>query len=222
MHPSNSEAPARGVLDALERMAPRGVLSAAAAVGSANSPSLRRACEHRLGRALAGDLLVQLGCQSREVGRGANNEPLWPEGVCGSISHSGEVCVAVLAPSSVLGGIGVDVEVVADVERALWPSFATEAELARIRSLPVERQAGAAAALFSAKEAAYKCVFPMDGEFLEFHEVELDLDLGIRSFHVTFGPERSPSLSSLAGSFELTGSTVVTLATVAGQVRHFS
>src|SRR5690606_10062443 len=41
--------------------------------------------------------------------------------------------------------------------------------------------------VFSAKEAVFKCLFPMYGEELEFHDVQLDIDLarGMFSAHVS-------------------------------------
>lgn len=214
-HPSQAR-------DSLQRLAPEGVLVAAAEIASTNDPALRRLREHKLGRTLAAGLLDRHGAAAVGVGRGTNNEPRWPEGFCGSISHAGGLCVVAVAPLSAARSIGVDLELVADVDRELWPSLATARELARIEALDASQRGRGAAALFSAKEAAYKCVFPLDGVFLEFHDVELELDLGARAFRVLSGPSRSPSLSGLTGSFEFVGPFVVTLVSLTGQFRHFS
>jgi 4'-phosphopantetheinyl transferase EntD len=58
----------------------------------------------------------------------------------------------------------------------VWPDICTPAELDWVGSLPADSHQEAAALIFSAKEAFYKCQFPVFGRELDFQEVELGLD----------------------------------------------
>src|SRR5207244_6786257 len=63
------------------------------------------------GRAAAREALARLGHVGDEpIGRGAGGEPLWPEGIVGAISHSGELAVAVVGRRTDFAGIGIDLE----------------------------------------------------------------------------------------------------------------
>lgn len=127
--------------------------------------ALRRA-ERRLGRLLAARALERLGVEDREVGRGVSGEPLWPEGVVGSIAHTGgRVLVAVGRAADGVVAVGVDVERTRPVD----------ARLLRRVLAPGEAPPACAGALgtFCAKEAVYKAQFPATGRFLGFADVRL-------------------------------------------------
>ena len=106
---------------------------------------------------------------------GAEREPLWPEGIVGSITHSGTFCGAVLARSSLLLGLGVDVEERTAVRKDLWRAIATADELAWLRQLPADRAQTMAAVIFSAKESFFKCQFPLTRQWLGFAHVSVQV-----------------------------------------------
>ena len=62
-----------------------------------------------LGRKTALLALMKIGL-SAPVLRGNSDEPLWPKGVVGSISHSGEFAICVVTNSKSIQGIGIDLE----------------------------------------------------------------------------------------------------------------
>lgn len=68
-----------------------------------------RRAEHLAGRLSANWALAGLG-NVASVGRGLDGAPIWPAGVVGSISHSRDVAIAVVAPSTLFDSIGIDVE----------------------------------------------------------------------------------------------------------------
>ena len=136
-----------------------------------------RAAERRrrlfaLGRAAARDALAELGIAAVAIGRGAAGEPLWPPGIVGAISHNAAVAVAVVGRRTDYLGLGVDVEERGRglSERAMRmvcrPSEAAWVDDGGFRS---ERLL----MLFSAKEAVFKAVFPVERVWLGFGDAEL-------------------------------------------------
>jgi 4'-phosphopantetheinyl transferase EntD len=136
-----------------------------------------RAVEERralfaLGRASAREALRDLNAEEPvAIPKGSGGEPVWPEGIVGSITHTREVAVAVVSRRTEYAGLGVDVE---DLGRG--PS----ARAARLICRPSEMEwvnpeAGTErlALLFSAKEAVFKALYPIEGVWLGFADAEL-------------------------------------------------
>jgi 4'-phosphopantetheinyl transferase EntD len=124
-----------------------------------------------LGRAAARDALRELGIQDVGVRRGSRGEPVWPSGVVGAISHSQDVAVALVGRAVDYAGLGIDVE-----EPARGPT----ARAARLVCRPAEMawadpEAGTErlTMLFSAKEAVFKALFPIEHVWLGFGDAEL-------------------------------------------------
>ena len=158
--------------------------AAAAALGLALPASLAGAVPGRQAEFLAGRW-----CARSALGRaglhppaapaiGPERAPEWPAGYVGAISHSQGEAWAVVAPDSVLRGIGID------LERALEAAAARELEpvlRAPGEPLPVVTGTGGdawtdaqrLALLFSAKESLYKCVAPLGGSALGFADARL-------------------------------------------------
>jgi len=104
----------------------------------------------------------------RRVGMG----PLWPPGVVGSISHSENHAVAVLASSASFAGLGVDIEPAVPLPVEIWNFVALPHEREFLDCDSIQSRV-----LFCAKEAAYKAVHPIDGRFLEMHDIAVDPSL---------------------------------------------
>ncbi len=132
--------------------------------------------EFIFGRMLAQRCLVDLGQSPTPIGCGVDREPLWPNGVVGSITHTGSfTAVAVWLPSvgQDSAGIGIDAEHCGRLKKEIWPTVFTAPEIAKLeQESPVERDL-AATCMFSAKEAVYKAQFPLTRRFIEFDEVAL-------------------------------------------------
>ena len=126
-----------------------------------------------LGRAAARLALRQLGLDGPPpVLRGNAGEPIWPDGISGSISHCHPWSVAVVARPSGPIAIGIDLE-----------------SLDRFRDLDIipivcrnpEREwvcgdgdcRERLAMIFSAKEAIYKSLYPLHRRYIDFAEIEL-------------------------------------------------
>ncbi len=93
----------------------------------------------------------------------------------GSISHSSECCIAVVALKSQWTSVGVDIEVDERAEPALWPSICTAAELKAVSQLAPALTTSWVTRIFSAKEAYFKWQYPSTQEMLDFQDVEIQL-----------------------------------------------
>lgn len=125
------------------------------------------------GRSAAHAALAELDRDVGSILPGPMREPVWPEGILGSLSHAGEVAVAVAAPTDRTVGIGVDVEVARPAPE-LWDQVPRPAERRWLRAIPDPvRRERALMSLFSAKEAVYKAFFPRVGHYFGFSAAEL-------------------------------------------------
>jgi 4'-phosphopantetheinyl transferase EntD len=148
--------------------------------------ALGRAVEKRrrefiTGRACAREALARLGLPPAPIGSGSHGEPLWPAGVVGSITHCEGYRACAVARASDLCAIGIDAEPDAPLPPGMWET------VAHGRERELETGAGAAQPhldrlLFSIKEAIYKAWFPATGVSLGFEDVEVSIDVPIRSF----------------------------------------
>jgi 4'-phosphopantetheinyl transferase EntD len=138
------------------------------------SVSPTRADGFRLGRHAAHLALANLDLRPRPILRGAGGEPIWPAGVVGSISHSGDRAIAVVALSSTSAGIGVDME---DRDRyfaGLEAEIASSEELAALEAIDPAGKISATLETFSAKESIYKAHYPQVRRFFGFDAARIE------------------------------------------------
>lgn len=132
----------------------------------------RKQIEFTSGRAAAHLALREIGFLSPSpVLRGQKGEPLWPEGVMGSITHCYPWSVAVAIRYPNLFATGVDLETTermkgADISELVCGS----AELEWLRSGNLNERL---TMIFSAKEAIYKAFYPLCQRYIDFKDVEL-------------------------------------------------
>jgi 4'-phosphopantetheinyl transferase EntD len=143
---------------------------------SAETATVSRAVDKRrrefaTGRVLARSLLARLGFHG-PVPREEDGTPRWPDGIVGSISHSNTLCVVAVARQAEVAAIGIDTEPVSGIPEELWPRICTPQELTQIAAVPDALRGLWVKAIFCAKEAAYKCQYPLTQRFLDFQEVE--------------------------------------------------
>jgi 4'-phosphopantetheinyl transferase EntD len=140
--------------------------------------SAGRLCEYTTGRLLARDLLRRLGLQDPVVTRYPDRSPRWPSGFVGSIAHCDRRCIVAVARKEDFASVGIDIEPADELESELFDTIATEHELRRLEVLPGHERGLEARRLFTAKEAAYKCAYPLLGAFLDFHDVSVEFSAG--------------------------------------------
>lgn len=150
----------------------------------------KRKSEFALGRAAARQALAELGFREPPpVLRGAGREPLWPEGIVGSITHCGSCAIAVVGKREHVKALGIDLENVERVSHEEIARFICD-ETERRWVFGGENGRLRLAMLFSAKESIYKALYPLEQRFFDFHAVTL-----------TWLPERGQFVGTLSSEF---------------------
>lgn len=153
--------------------------------GAVNS----RRREFAAGRAAARAALKYFGMEGVSVPTRQDRVPIWPNGFIGSISHSAGTAVAVVAREAEIATLGIDIERSNAVEEDIWAQVLSPNEMIWVKSRPAKDRLRWATIFFCAKEAFYKAQFTKTGAWLEFSDVEVELDDNDRSFMVrTFQP----------------------------------
>mgnify|MGYP000209319983 CR=1 FL=1 len=176
------DTPERQIDDALRSNLVPGAVSALRAVSddalAALPPGIvpqaavaQRKREFAAGRLAAADAIETLGGARTYPATGRYREPVWPAGIVGSISHTRSIAVAIAGTSPGFTGLGVDIEPVQAMDDAVRAQLVSGSEIeawaGRLddQVLPV--------AVFSYKEALYKCIFPRVRRFVDFLEVSV-------------------------------------------------
>ncbi|MPY95201.1 MAG: 4'-phosphopantetheinyl transferase superfamily protein [Acidimicrobiia bacterium] len=157
----------------------------AAAVAAAGP---RRRGEFAAGRQCAHAALASWGMAPAPLLARHDRAPAWPAGVFGSITHTENYALAVVARPLDAGrragggaeedrvgtavGVGVDAERTGRLSPDLYPVVFTAAERSWLGRTTAARRAEAATAAFSAKEAFYKAQHPWTGSWVGFADVE--------------------------------------------------
>ena len=129
----------------------------------------KRQREFAAGRNLAREALKRLGRAGCVIPR-VERAPVWPEGTVGSISHSAELVAVCVAEARRFAGVGVDIEHIGRVTDDIQARILTPAELAD------DSIEDARTLRFACKEAIYKAVNPIIGEYFGFQVVRIDLE----------------------------------------------
>jgi 4'-phosphopantetheinyl transferase EntD len=124
-------------------------------------------------RMVARELLPRFGAPACPVPKSASGAPTWPAGIVGSLAHDAEVALAAMARRGDYAGLGIDIEPAQPLDPDVLDIIATPGERRAIADDPLQ-----ARVLFTIKEAIYKAVHPLDGVFLEHHDVEVSLAAG--------------------------------------------
>jgi 4'-phosphopantetheinyl transferase EntD len=156
----------------------------------------KRRAEFGSARVCARKALARLGIAATSLVPHEDRAPRWPEGVVGSISHTHDYCAVAVARSEHMHGIGLDAEQDKELAPDMIAMICTPRERARLA------RARDAIVYFAAKEAFYKCVYPLMRTFLDFQDVELDLDFDARTFR---GRIITPALAAVASRHQPQG-----------------
>jgi 4'-phosphopantetheinyl transferase EntD len=137
--------------------------------------SEKRLSDFSTGRYSAIKALEQLGFYDVVIRIGKDREPIWPDGVVGSISHSNKLVGAIVAKKSEQISLGLDIEEIGRVTPDLFDLVFTEKEKSYLSSFTGRKLEKQSTMIFSVKEAFYKFQHPITKTFLDFLDVELDL-----------------------------------------------
>jgi 4'-phosphopantetheinyl transferase EntD len=137
----------------------------------------KRRREFATGRACARQALDSLGVPPAPIGSGERGEPLWPDGVVGSITHCDGYRACAVARSVDLATIGIDAEPHAPLPDGLIGDIAGPEERPRLAALAdADPNLHWDRLLFSAKESVYKAWFPLARAWLGFEDATLTID----------------------------------------------
>jgi len=137
----------------------------------------KRQQEFRAGRHCAHAAMSAIGVECESLLSDPRGAPLWPSDAVGSIAHTGKLddgwAIAVAALKKDVRALGVDIERSDPVSNSLVERILSPGDVAALDTRDVGvAQWGKIA--FSCKEAAYKCQYPITGEFLEFHDFDFE------------------------------------------------
>jgi 4'-phosphopantetheinyl transferase EntD len=210
--------------EAMLAMAPPGMACAVHATGCDAEPlwpaelsaaglmSAKRLREYSAGRQCAREALAHLGHAPVALPVGPGRAPLWPAGITGSISHTDEIAIAVVARQAQLRSLGIDVESAEPLDPDLRERVCRGEELAALAAAGLEPGAGAKL-VFSAKESLYKCLWPLTGVFLEFHDISIRMDpVRSRFTACSDDPRIAESLTMTCGRYRSVGGLLLSCA----------
>lgn len=135
----------------------------------------KRVKEFAAGRQCARRALAEFGMPHVPLEVAADRRPVWPAGVVGSITHTDGFCAAAVAEEPRFAALGIDTESARAVKPELRNAICRPAEIAWLETLLEADRTAAATLIFSAKEAFYKCQYPLTEQFLWFHDVEVQI-----------------------------------------------
>lgn len=149
--------------------------------------------EFAAGRACTADALGRLGIPGGFVAVAPDRSPMWPQGIVGSISHSRTYAAAAVARrSDGLRAIGLDIEEATPLAGDLVAEVCVTAERLWLATQPAHRQGQFAKAIFCAKEAAYKCQYPLSRCLFGFDALQIELSADLSRFTALFLADARP------------------------------
>ncbi|MEU3457151.1 4'-phosphopantetheinyl transferase superfamily protein [Micromonospora sp. NPDC006766] len=139
----------------------------------------KRRREFTTARHCARAALVRLGVPPAPILAGRLNEPLWPAGVVGTITHCTGYRGVVVASDSKIITVGIDAEPNEPLTKGVLESVALPDERIHVADLLEARpEIRWDRMLFCAKEAVYKSWFPLARRWLDFEDAVVTLRPG--------------------------------------------
>ena len=135
-------------------------------------------------RVCARRALAQLGVPPCVLVPQPDGSPRWPFGVVGSMSHTKLLCAAAVTKDLNVLAAGIDVELDTPLDEDLEELVCTVSERSWIQRQDPQLIGKLGKVFFSAKEALYKCHFPITRTTPEFTDFDLNVDIARQVFWV--------------------------------------
>jgi 4'-phosphopantetheinyl transferase EntD len=176
----------------------------------------RRRTEFAAGRAAVRMASMADGSEAFAVPIGVDRAPAWPTGTIGSIAHSPDACLAAISRSGRYAAIGIDIEHDTPLPSDIAAEVVHEGDGLGFESGAAPLEKRHEMVVFSAKEAAYKCQFPLTGSVLGFDAVSVRLVPQSHSFVARFEKSvgRFRAGDTLDGGYALIGDHLLTVASI--------
>jgi 4'-phosphopantetheinyl transferase EntD len=165
--------------------------------------------------------LAELGCPAAPILSGPKREPLWPDGVIGSLTHCDGYRAAAVARAGRLAAVGIDAEPHGELPEGVLEVVARPEEIPVLAELRSQYPATHwDKVMFSAKESVYKAWFPLARRWLDFQDATVRFEPEARTFVAELaqvGPVvGGVALTRMRGRFAVGGGFVVTAVVVEG------
>ena len=156
----------------------------------------KRRREFIAGRTCARRAMAALGEHPAPILQDEDRAPIWPQGLVGCITHTDTWCaVAVARAADGFQSLGLDIESAAPIKPELLRIICLPEERAYLDSQPAAERGLLGKLIFSAKECAYKCQYPLSRTFLDFHAMRVYPDLAGGGFVAVFQRDAGPFAS---------------------------
>ncbi|BET97967.1 4'-phosphopantetheinyl transferase family protein [Xenorhabdus taiwanensis] len=138
-----------------------------------NAVNKRRA-EYLAARYCTQQVLNRLGYSDFQVTNSQDRSPIWPDNICGSISHSANCAIAFAASCNNYRMIGIDIEqeIKPDTIKSVSSSIINDNEMKLLTECPLPF-AQVFTLAFSIKESLFKALYPHVKRFFDFHAAEI-------------------------------------------------
>lgn len=128
------------------------------------------------GRYAAKEGFKKLGKEISEILMGSDGDPKWPSGYSGSISHSDQLVGAIVTNDPKIASVGLDIEKIGRVKRAMWDMCFTLDEQAFLQLKIASEIDYYTTLYFSLKESFYKMQYPITKKKIWFTDVEIEYE----------------------------------------------
>lgn len=156
----------------------------------------KRRREYAAGRICARRAIAALGESPASILQGEDRAPIWPPGLVGCITHTDAWCAAAVARrADGFRSLGLDIEPATPLDPKLFRIICLPEERAYLDAQPAAERGLLGKLIFSAKECAYKCQYPLSRTFLDFHAMRVYPDLVGGGFVAVFQRDASPFAS---------------------------
>lgn len=135
----------------------------------------KRQAEFLAGRLCAREAMRQLDGRQHVPSIGEDRAPVWPQDLCGSITHSSGSAAAIVANKQSWRGLGMDLEQLMSDDRAsrLAGEILTPDEMQRMAANAGQPPGLQVTLTFSLKEALFKALYPLVLKRFYFEDAEL-------------------------------------------------
>lgn len=141
----------------------------------------KRQAEYLAGRYCAIKSLALLGEPAVDITIGQHRNPIWPDGICASITHTHSQAISVATFSKNYQYLGIDLENKLSQETVLQIKSSiinsAEEKILNGTALPFEDMF---TVVFSAKESLFKALYPKVGAYFDFSAAKV-IDVCFRS-----------------------------------------
>lgn len=151
----------------------------------------KRQLEFITGRVCSRLALERLSVASCAIPVGPMREPIWPEGIVGSITHDGAYCAVAVVNRENIPLLGIDLIASRPLEPNLADLICTEQDISNNERL-INRKVNfdPYKLTFCIKESIYKCLFPVVQTIFDFQDVSIAIQPESNSAKVTLENER--------------------------------